>query len=298
MSESRIQSHMQLLKSTLTHDFKNIMTAVKLERHVFSRQLPAPVFKELFNHPAVVALEAEFDRIHGAVQWVDGMQTLNPETMDAIRRILELRVPRLREKAKEAKKVADAVLPTISSGEHRDYLSSYFEKFSGNIVDRIENLFQATVHAQGEQIDLAKLIQTQFSGENIQLEIPPGPVVIMGDPAKLQEALLNLASNAEQHPRPGVPAARKIELETQGHHMFLRVIDNGKGIPPRTVRDLNWGLKVPSTRQFGSGVGTDVVRNIVRLHGGSMHYESTYQPESMEPKSVGTTVTLRLPLLR
>src|SRR5262249_18704185 len=67
----------------------------------------------------------------------------------------------------------------------------------------------------------------------------------------------------------------------------LSVIDTGPGIRPEVLPRIFEPLY--TTKNFGVGLGLPTVRQIVELHGGSINVDSA--------PAVGTTVTVRLPLL-
>jgi len=66
---------------------------------------------------------------------------------------------------------------------------------------------------------------------------------------------------------------------------FVRVHDNGRGIPPSDRRRI-FRLFF-TTRKNGSGLGLPIVRQIVRQHGGAIYVRSR--------EGEGTTMTVALP---
>ena len=88
--------------------------------------------------------------------------------------------------------------------------------------------------------------------------------------------------------------ATRIEVEIMaGGTSFMRVTDNGRGIPPEQQDMLrSWHLR-PVTPEYltgGLGIGLPVVQQVAKLHGGQMLLESK--------EGAGTTVTLVLPAER
>jgi PAS domain S-box-containing protein len=102
------------------------------------------------------------------------------------------------------------------------------------------------------------------------------PVLMMGDPDRLQQAVWNLLSNAVKfspnHGRIDVRVWRGDE------HVHLRVRDTGQGIDPRFlphVFDRFRQADSSSTRLGGGlGLGLAIVRSVVELHGGSVEAAS------------------------
>ena len=79
----------------------------------------------------------------------------------------------------------------------------------------------------------------------------------------------------------------RIVAERQGDDLFIRIIDNGIGMPPETVAML---LKEHVPISKGSGVGLINVNERIRLYAGE-----GYGVQIESELDVGTTVTLHLP---
>jgi signal transduction histidine kinase len=121
----------------------------------------------------------------------------------------------------------------------------------------------------------------------IVVRAPDVPVVVRGDPVRIEQVLNNLVSNAIKYS----PAGGHVEvmLERDGDGAILSVIDQGIGI----ARDDVSSLFVAFRRQRpevapGAGLGLSVVRRIVSAHGGSVEVDSM--------PGRGSTFRVRLPL--
>ncbi len=87
------------------------------------------------------------------------------------------------------------------------------------------------------------------------------------DRNKIERAWLNLASNAIDFATIDV----KIEAEIKGHDLFIRVMDDGPGVPEEFVpRLFQRGATLGSPE--GSGLGLAYVKQIMRGHGGDVEY--------------------------
>jgi len=112
------------------------------------------------------------------------------------------------------------------------------------------------------------------------------------DHERFGHVVVNLMDNAVQalrdpawH-RPQDHALRvAVRLDSVGPDLQLSVIDTGPGIRPEVLPRIFEPLF--TTKNFGVGLGLPTVRQIVELHGGSIHVDSA-------PGS-GTAVTIRLP---
>jgi signal transduction histidine kinase/CheY-like chemotaxis protein len=114
--------------------------------------------------------------------------------------------------------------------------------------------------------------------KDLRLEARLGapPVTLRGDPARLQQVVWNLLTNALKFtPRSGHV---EVALERPGDHVLLRVRDDGIGIPAAflpQVFDRFSQRDSSSTRAFGGlGLGLAITRELVELHGGSIAVES------------------------
>jgi signal transduction histidine kinase len=105
----------------------------------------------------------------------------------------------------------------------------------------------------------------------ISLEVPHG-IVVRVDPDRIQQALVNLLSNAVRYGGD----QRTVRAVTSGDDLVVEVHDNGLGVPKkhelviwqRFERGPNrYNAVVP-----GSGIGLAVVDTIVRVHGGEPGY--------------------------
>ena len=117
--------------------------------------------------------------------------------------------------------------------------------------------------AQSAAADLAPLAIA--AGYELALDAPATPIETIGDAAALERALTNLVQNAIQHgPRRGTIGIRVSKPAC------IEVTDEGAGIP----RDQREQIFEPFYRltplDRGAGLGLNMVREIVLLHGGQV----------------------------
>ena len=95
-----------------------------------------------------------------------------------------------------------------------------------------------------------------------------------GDPSQLQQALINLVSNAFQAMRETPAAQRKVHISTSnGNGMVsVGVRDHGRGIAEAAREHLF--EQFFTTKQEGLGMGLAIVRSIVEAHGGRIEAEN------------------------
>ncbi|MEH2435941.1 MAG: PAS domain S-box protein [Nostoc sp.] len=132
-------------------------------------------------------------------------------------------------------------------------------------------------------------------GENSQF-------LVSGDFERLQQIIWNLLSNAIKF----TPTGGRVEVQlsvvtsqekqdTTDQYAQIQVIDTGIGINPDFlpyVFDRFRQADSSSTRSYGGlGLGLAIARNLVELHGGTIHANSP-------GKGQGATFTVKLPLLK
>jgi signal transduction histidine kinase/FixJ family two-component response regulator len=110
-----------------------------------------------------------------------------------------------------------------------------------------------------------------------------------GDPALLEQVLVNLISNAFKFTAGRDPAQIEVGTLRQGSESVYYVRDNGVGFDMRYAEKL-FGVfqRMHSTEEFeGTGIGLSIVHRIVTRHGGRVWADSR--------KGVGTTFYFTLP---
>jgi signal transduction histidine kinase/ActR/RegA family two-component response regulator len=123
------------------------------------------------------------------------------------------------------------------------------------------------------------------------------PRVLLGDPYRIRQVLLNLAGNAIKFTETGrVTVTCDFVADEQGDsgNVVFRVTDTGVGIEPEFAKNIFEEFSQEDTsvtRKFGgTGLGLSICRNLLKLMGSDVELESE--------KNKGTTMqfVLRLPL--
>jgi PAS domain S-box-containing protein len=136
-------------------------------------------------------------------------------------------------------------------------------------------------------------VRPAADAKGIRLEkfLDPAAGPISGDPNRLQQVIWNLLSNAIKFtPRDG---RVQVLLERVNSHIEITVADTGVGIRTEFIPHLFERFRqgdASTTRAYGGlGLGLSIVKNLVELHGGTVHVTSPGEGR-------GTTVTVNLPL--
>jgi CheY-like chemotaxis protein len=126
---------------------------------------------------------------------------------------------------------------------------------------------------------------------SVDLLLPTAVVTVLGDAKRLQQVVWNLLSNAIKFtPRGGVV---KVELDRRNSQVELTVSDTGIGIKasflPHVFDAFRQADSSSTRRHKGLGLGLDIVRRLVELHGGTVHVASAGE-------GCGATFLVRLPV--
>lgn len=127
--------------------------------------------------------------------------------------------------------------------------------------------------------------QARLAGIELQCDVPLTPVLVRGDEDMLQQAMLNLVTNAMEAMRTG--GQLKISVVSAQDTATLEVADNGPGIPA-DMRGKVFQLYF-TTKEKGSGIGLAMTYRAVQLHNGTVDFSSE--------TGRGTTFRLQFPAL-
>ncbi|OKH24813.1 hybrid sensor histidine kinase/response regulator [Hydrococcus rivularis NIES-593] len=145
----------------------------------------------------------------------------------------------------------------------------------------------------------AKAIELRFE---YQQDETPTPLLVLGDPSRLQQIVWNLLTNAIKFTPDGGRVEVKLETGGRGRHLIqnskpyaqITVTDTGKGISADFLPYIFDSFRQAdgsTTRRFGGlGLGLAIVRHLVELHGGTISASSPGEEK-------GATFRIELPLL-
>lgn len=185
-------------------------------------------------------------------------------------------------------RIASSIESAIATTERLSDLVETLLDVSRIAADRIHlNLSEFNLtEACNDAIDhLGEMIKG--SGCELRLSAPPTTVEGCWDRLRLEQALMNLISNACKYaPRSFI----EVGVEVLGEQVRLWVSDAGPGIAEEHIeRILNrFERAVSSSHYGGMGLGLYVTRQIAEAHGGTIEVDST--------PGADTTFSLLLPL--
>jgi PAS domain S-box-containing protein len=150
-----------------------------------------------------------------------------------------------------------------------------------------------------QPVELSKVVATALElarpmaerkGVELYAHLAPDEDWINGDPARLQQTVWNLLTNAIKFTPPG--GRVELELRRDGEQLSLIIRDTGRGIAPDFLPYVfdrfRQAPSADSRRGGGLGLGLTLVRELVELHGGTIDVESPGEGQ-------GATFTIKLP---
>lgn len=214
--------------------------------------------------------------------WEKLMRVLTHEIMNSITPIVSLSETllsyfQIKHVSKSTKDITELTiektirgLETIKSqGENLIYFTESYRQYSGlkqpefkyfSLTDLIENiqiLYQEILQQQ----------QIRFSTDFFQPQIQ-----IYADENMLSQVLINLLKNSIQALTEQSEREIHIKVYIQEMILFIKITDNGSGIPSNLLEDIF--IPFFTTKKDGTGIGLSLSRQIIRMHGGELSVKS------------------------
>jgi CheY-like chemotaxis protein len=152
-----------------------------------------------------------------------------------------------------------------------------------------------------QRVELASIVHHAAEacrplGDTLQHEVtvtlPPEPVYLNADPARLAQVFQNLLNNACKYTEP--QGRVWLTAERQAGDVLVTVKDTGLGIPPDKLASIfDMFTQVDGSRERargGLGIGLALVKRLVEMHDGTVEARS-------EGPGRGSEFVVRLPVL-
>lgn len=107
---------------------------------------------------------------------------------------------------------------------------------------------------------------------NYQVNVPSIPMSICADSMMIQQVLINLIKNAMEAVKEKEEKTIMLSADSRNEKVIIRVRDNGKGIADEDLEKVF--IPFYTTKKKGSGIGLSLSKQIMRLHKGSIHFQS------------------------
>jgi CheY-like chemotaxis protein/two-component sensor histidine kinase len=118
------------------------------------------------------------------------------------------------------------------------------------------------------------------------------PIHVDADPTRLEQIMTNLLTNAIKYTRKG--GEIRVEARQEGGEAVIRVSDSGVGIAPQMLPHIfelfTQGNRSLDRATGGLGIGLNLCRRLVQLHGGTI-------TASSDGVGRGSAFTIRLPIV-
>ena len=191
--------------------------------------------------------------------------------------------------------MTDLALTTELDAEQRDYLETVKESANGllllinDILDfskieagkvSIENI---SFSLRGSLMQTLKTLAVRAQQKGLVLDVHVDPEVsdvLIGDPVRLRQILVNLVGNAIKFTSSGEVTVSVHRESSQDQSILLRftVKDTGIGIPPERQQEIFSAFTqadASTTRQFGgTGLGLTISSRLTKLLGGTIWVDS------------------------
>jgi signal transduction histidine kinase len=162
-----------------------------------------------------------------------------------------------------------------------------FERFSKSFVEQIDSLskiasefsnFAKMPETQIERVDVFEIISQAVTifkqSDDLEIIFAPSntPLYILADKDQILRSFNNLLKNAIEAIPEGRKGLVEISYDIKPGAVFIRVKDNGNGIPAH----LHERIFVPNftTKSSGTGLGLALVKNAVTYAGGTISFDT------------------------
>jgi PAS domain S-box-containing protein len=164
----------------------------------------------------------------------------------------------------------------------------------------LSRIMAGKLQVDPQPTDLARVVRTavetlrpevEVKGLDLHLHLPPAPIALEADEARLQQIVWNLVSNAVKF----TPRGGRIDVAAAavGGRARVEVRDTGRGIRaeflPHLFERFAQEIRDGSRARAGLGLGLAITQELARAHGGEVRAASPGENQ-------GSVFTLELPL--
>jgi PAS domain S-box-containing protein len=159
----------------------------------------------------------------------------------------------------------------------------------------ISRVTRGALELRHERVELAAVVRNALEtsypliragGRRLELDLPPEPLWLDGDPVRLAQILANLLNNSAKY----TSADGRIELRArrEGSRALITLRDDGAGIAAEQLPHV-FEMFSRGERSSGLGIGLALARRLAEMHGGSISAASGGPGQ-------GAEFSVRLPL--
>ncbi len=200
--------------------------------------------------------------------------------------------------------IRDEVLGPVTPEKYREYAGDihtsgdHLLELINDILD-LSKIEAGKLEIEEAEIDVAASVEASLrfvrerankAGLSLKTETPPGLLALHADVRMVKQMLINLLTNAVKFtPSGGEITVAAVRGGSGGLELSVR--DTGAGIAPedlsKVMKAYGQAGKTRSRGFEGTGLGLQLVKKMIELHGGSVELQSEL--------GAGTTFTLRFP---
>ena len=149
----------------------------------------------------------------------------------------------------------------------------------------VSRITRGKIELRKERVELQSVVRQAVEtssalldhyGHVLQVVMPPAPVYVSADPARLAQVFSNLLNNAAKYTPPRGRIA--LEVRVGDERVEISVRDNGIGLPKEMLgRVFEMFTQVDTSldkSRGGLGVGLAIVRRLIEMHGGRVEARS------------------------
>lgn len=164
-----------------------------------------------------------------------------------------------------------------------------------DILD-VSRLARHKIQLEKKKMDLCEAIKNSVQAsmpfinvknQTISVYFDHKPMHITADPLRIEQIMINLINNASKYtPEKGRIQVRcTTKNSPTGEHVEISVKDNGMGMDRKKISrifDLFAGEGQPFMGVGGLGIGLNIVKNLVQMHGGTVRVTSRGENKGSE----------------
>lgn len=178
----------------------------------------------------------------------------------------------------------DEEAQSVLSAEHQDFVTTIMRtsRFMLRLVEDlldVSSIESGVVSLDSQAVNMPELVRESVkmnavlaSGKGIDVHFSADDDVplLQADPAKLEQVMNNLLTNAIKFSQPGTTVRASVSSTPEG--VEVRVVDEGPGIPESEQDSLFKPFVQTSVRstdgEQGTGLGLAIAHRVLEAHGG------------------------------
>jgi signal transduction histidine kinase len=182
---------------------------------------------------------------------------------------------------------ASQLLRTSTDPVDRRWSEEVISRQLGHLAHVVDDLLDVSRISRGkvllrkELVDLRPILERAVDAvrsliderkHELTIVVGDAPLLLEADPTRVTQILVNLLTNAAKYTEPG--GRIRVSAAQADKHIVIKVSDSGMGIVPemlgRVFEMFAQSERAVDQSQGGLGIGLNLVRSLVELHGGTV----------------------------